>query len=118
MTPSRKELLRAYREAPPPPGVWLITCTVTGRALMGSADDARGALNRMRMELLTGSLPNRELLADWKAHGEEGFTFEILDTIKRPSPPDPRAVQAELAALESLWRERQPRAEAYDLHGR
>jgi len=118
MKPSRKDLVQAYREAPPPPGVWLITCTATDRALLGSSDDARGALNRMRMELTTGILPNRELLADWRTHGDQSFTFEILDTIKRPSPPDPRAVRKELATLESLWRERHPRAEAYNLHGR
>ena len=118
MKPSHRELSRAYRESPPPPGVWLIRCTTSGRSLMGSADDARGALNRMRMELETGTLPNCELLADWQAGKGSDFSFEIIDTLKRASPPDPAGQARELAALESLWREHYPRAETYNLKGR
>ena len=41
----------------------------------------------MRMELLTGSLPNRELLADWKAHGEEGLPLK--SSTRSSAPPRP-----------------------------
>ena len=114
---TRKELARAYRENPPPPGVWSVHCLGSGRRLLGASLDARGSLNRMRMELETGVMPNAALLADWRSHGPEQFVFETLDTLK-PDPLTATRIADDLKELEDLWRERFPAAERYDLSAR
>ena len=94
----RKEALRAYKENPPPMGVFAVRNIVDGKAFVGSAPNLPGRLNRERFDLEMGSHRDREMQADWDRLGEEGFTFEALDTLE-PSD-DPAADTAEeLATL-------------------
>ncbi|QRN95211.1 GIY-YIG nuclease family protein [Archangium violaceum] len=102
---SRAELKRAYKEKPPPMGVFIIRNRANGKVLVGSALNMPGALNRARFELDRGMSRNLELQEDWRRHGPDSFTFEQLDVLKPPEEPgaDPKE---ELRVLESLWLER------------
>jgi hypothetical protein len=105
-TSRRSELKRAFREKPPPAGVFAVRCKASGRICIGSALNAQGAINRIQFELkqrmhrtFTG------LQEEFDRCGAEGFTFEVLDVL--PPSEDPSAdSKDELAVLEALWRER------------
>lgn len=105
--PSRRaELKRAYKEKPPPMGVYAVRNRANGKVLVGSALNLQGMINRIRFELATGihrTYP--PLQEDWNRHGADSFSFEILDVL--PPPEEPGAdLKEELRVLESLWLER------------
>jgi len=109
---TRKELIRAYKEAPRPMGVYRVRNTANGKSLIGSWRDVRARLNRQKAELKLGIHKNAELLADWRNYGPDAFVFEILDTLEPQDDPyyDPRE---DLQVLEALWLEKlQPYGDA------
>ena len=108
----RDELKQAYKENPPPMGVFAIRNRANGKVLLGSSLNVQGSLNRARFDLTRGAHRVRELQEDWNRHGADSFTFEVLDVLKPSEEPgaDPKS---ELEVLEALWHERlQPYGEA------
>lgn len=101
----RKELIRAYREAPREMGVFRVHCPATGRAVIGASRDLPSMLNRQRAQLSLSSHPDRALQADWDALGAEAFVFEVLDTLPAKDDPDYDPAD-DLAELARLWQER------------
>ena len=100
MAETRAELRRRFKEEGRPMGVFALRNAVNGKVLVGASPNLPGAENATRFQLKLGSHRNRALQADWKAHGEAAFTWEVLDELK----PEPGAdVQEELDALERLW---------------
>ncbi|HST57516.1 MAG TPA: GIY-YIG nuclease family protein [Longimicrobium sp.] len=99
-TESRADLRRRYKEEGRPMGVYAFRNAVNGRMLIGASQNLPGAQNSLRFQLRMGSHRNRELQADWKAHGEASFTWDVLDELKLEPGADARA---ELDALERLW---------------
>ncbi|WP_233261746.1 GIY-YIG nuclease family protein [Vitiosangium sp. GDMCC 1.1324] len=102
---SRAELKRAYKEKPPPMGVFAIRNLANGKVLVGSGLNLPGALNRVRFELSCGMHRNRALQEDWQRLGADSFSFEQLDVL--PPTEEPREdPKEELRVLESLWLDR------------
>jgi hypothetical protein len=102
---NRAELKRAYKEKPPPMGVFAVRNRANGKVLVGSSVNVPGALNRIRFELTTGMGRFPALLEDWKRHGADSFSFEVLDVL--PPTEEPREdPKEELRVLEELWLER------------
>ena len=101
----RKELVRAYRDAPRPMGVFRVCCAATGRSLLQASPDLPSALNRQRAQLSLGGHPDKALQADWERYGAEGFVFEVLDSLAPKDDPayDPAS---DLEALLEMWRDR------------
>ena len=102
---SRSEMKRAYKEKPPPMGVFAVRNRANGKVLVGSSLNVPGALNRIRFELTTGMPRIPALLEDWKRHGADNFSFEVLDVLTPPEEPGVD-LKEELRVLESLWLER------------
>ena len=99
-TESRADLRRRYKEEGRPMGVYAFRNAANGKVLVGASQNLPGAENALRFQLKLGSHRNRELQADWKAHGEASFAWEVLDELR----PEPGAdARAELDALERLW---------------
>jgi len=102
----RAELKQAYKEKPPPMGVFIVRNRANGKVLVGSGLNLPGMLNRIRFELSTGihrTCP--ALQEDWNRYGADSFSFEVLDVL--PPTEEPRAdPKEELRVLESLWLER------------
>jgi hypothetical protein len=99
-------LKQAYKEKPPPVGVFAIRNRANGKVLVGSSLNVSGALNRARFELTQGIHRTYPALQeDWNRHGADSFSFEVLDVLPPSEDPgvDPRE---ELRVLESLWLER------------
>ena len=77
----RKALIREYKANRRPMGVFQVRNTLSGKVLLGSTADLPSMLNRQRAQLQMGAHPNRDLQADWRAHGPGAFAFEVLDTL-------------------------------------
>jgi hypothetical protein len=105
MAPTRRELIDAYKQNPPPMGIFQIRHVASGRIFVVSARNLQGIMNSHRFQLRYGSHPNKRLQADWQASGSDGFAFEELD---RLAPVDAAGKDAgtHLADLESLWVEK------------
>lgn len=99
----RKSLIRQYKEARRPMGVFQVRNTRTGRVFVGSSIDLPSILNRLRSQLRLGGHPDRALQEDWRSMGDDAFAFEVLDTLAPPDEPtyDPTD---DLRTLEGLWR--------------
>jgi len=102
---TRKDKIRAYREAPKQVGVYRVHNSVNGKSLIGASQDVRARLNRHLAELKLNTHPNAALLRDWQTYGKDAFRFEVLDTIQplQDRNYDPRE---DLKVLEALWLEK------------
>lgn len=100
----RKKLLKKqYRETPKDMGVYWLHNSVNNRSLLAASCDMKSALNRHQAELRMGTHLNRELQADWQAHGGGAFVCEYLEVLKPLDQPgyDP---EEDLQELLALWR--------------
>jgi Uncharacterized protein conserved in bacteria len=97
----RKELNLQYKETGTEAGVFAIRNTVNGKRFVQGAYDLK-KMNGKRFELQTGSSPLRELQSDWNLHGEQAFTFEILEKVDR-SKLEGRDIKQVVEELEAKW---------------
>ena len=98
----RKEIIRKYKENPPPAGIFRITNNVNGKILIGKGLNVQGKINSNLAQLKFGGHRNKELQKDWNRYGPEVFSFEVLDYLKEDAAHPERHAD-ELAALEELW---------------
>jgi len=104
--PSRKDLVRACKEAPVQAGLWLIRNLRNGKVLLGAAANVPSRLNRHRFALQTRSHECRELQADWDALGPDAFLFECAELLKRPEDNPFFDVAGALKDMEAAWIQR------------
>ena len=104
----RRQLRAQYEARRPEAGVYLLRNTTTGRILVASAVDLRGARNRLAFGQETNStgVLDRRLVADAREFGMAAFAFEVLDVLPMRLEMTPDEVQRDLRALEDLWREK------------
>ncbi|WP_437737212.1 metalloregulator ArsR/SmtB family transcription factor [Sorangium sp. So ce1335] len=102
---TRKELKRQYLETPKQAGIFQIKNKVNGKVLLGSSTNLHGPLNKHRFMLSNGMHMNRELQGDWKQHGPDAFTFEVLEVVRQKDEPG-FSVSDELTLLEQIWLEK------------
>ncbi|NMM78588.1 GIY-YIG nuclease family protein [Acidovorax sp. SRB_24] len=97
-------LVRQYKEARPPAGVFILRNQVNGRVYVDGSLHLEGLMNRHRFELNLRSHRNKPLQKDWIEFGAAQFSFEVIDRIKERDDPlfD---YAAELQHLLALWRE-------------
>jgi hypothetical protein len=100
----RQALKKEYLETKTRAGVYAIRNHLTGRALVAGSANVQGSLNRHLFELRYGTHRDAQLAQDWKAYGECGFSFEVLDMVKHSDDPAFNAAE-ELAQLTALWRQ-------------
>jgi hypothetical protein len=103
---NRKSLIRAYKEARRPMGVYRIRNTRDERSLIGRSVDLPAILNRERVSLRFGMHSNAKLQADWNAHGPDAFVFEVLDTLEAPKDQPDYDPTDDLRVLEAMWLDR------------
>ena len=78
----RKAAVSAYKERKPVAGIYALRCTATGQCWVGRAPDVATIENRLRFALKTASTPHRSLQAAARAHGADGFAFEIVERLR------------------------------------
>ena len=89
-TTDKKAAIAAYKERKPAAGIYALRCTATGECWVGRASDLSTIRNRVDFMLRQASTPHRELAAAIRAHGPEGFTFEVLEQLKDDLSPSER----------------------------
>lgn len=104
----RHELREEARQHPPEAGVYAIRNTRTGRVLVASTLNLPGMRNRFEFARTTGTAGaiDGRLAADVREHGIEVLELDVLDVVEVRPDTDPAELRVELAALESLWREK------------
>lgn len=101
----KKTLIREYKEAKQPAGVFAVKNTLSGRVLLGVSPNVPGMQNRQRFQLRSGGHPDTELQKDYNELGAEAFSFETLDLLDQPEEPgyDP---SEDLKVLLEIWLEK------------
>jgi len=98
---SRKEAIRQFKELKPRAGVYAIRCTPSGHVWVGPSKNLGAAKNGLWFGLRAGLHRETTLQAEWNAHGEESFAYEILDTLD--DDVHPLNVVALLKEMKSAW---------------
>ena len=80
-TVRRKDLIREYKEKKPRPGIFAVRCAATGENWIGSSRNLDTQKNGIWFQLRSGSYVNAELMAAWKTHGEDAFSFDELEVV-------------------------------------
>lgn len=101
------ELKLAYKLNPPSMGIFAVRHVGTDKAMIGGSRNVSGILNRHRFDLKLGKHSNRALQGDWRASGEPGFAFEVLELVKPREDPD-FDCDAALAEALQRWQQKFP----------
>jgi hypothetical protein len=78
---TRKAAVAAYKERKAEPGIYAVRCAASGQAWVGGAPDLATIWNRVSFTLRQGVSMAVSLQAAWRAHGADGFSFEVLETL-------------------------------------
>src|SRR5262245_54871175 len=113
MNNRKKELKKEYKQTHTPMGVYQIRNLINDKVLVGAALNLPGILTSKRLQLRSGSNPNKKLQAEWNEFGGENFAFEVLDEITATNGVG-YDYRADLVALEELWLEK---LQPYDERG-
>ncbi len=99
----RKDLVREYKEKKARPGIFAVRCAATGEAWIGSSRNLDTQKNGIWFQLRSGSYVNVELLAAWKADGEDAFSFDEIEAVEDDNP---QMVDLLLKDRAAHWREK------------
>jgi hypothetical protein len=82
----RKEAARQFKERKLSPGIYAMRCSATGRIWVDSSPNLDAAQNSQFFQLRQRLHRNKELQAEWNAHGEASFRFEVLENLPEDTP--------------------------------
>jgi hypothetical protein len=83
----RKELQQQYAERKPSVGVFAVQCAATGETWVAWSRSLDKRKNGIWFELRAGGGHGvTEIYPSWKAHGEDAFSYEILEELKEDNP--------------------------------
>ena len=99
---TKKELKNIYKEKKFKIGVFQIRNIQNNKILISSSTDLDAIWNRHKFQLDFGSHFNKELQKDFNEVGEEGFSFDILDSLK-PKEDVKYDYTDDLKILEEMW---------------
>lgn len=99
----KKELKQLYKETPIEAGVYKIENKQNGKVFIASTRNIK-TLNGVKFMLNKGGHVNRELAKEWQALGEESFTVEVIEILKKKNDPYFNEKE-ELKKLEEKWLE-------------
>jgi len=78
---TRKEIKEEYKLKKFRMGVYQIKNKLNQKIFIGSSPDLDAKWNSQKFQLNAGLHPNFELQKDWTEHGEQNFTYEILELL-------------------------------------
>lgn len=106
ITTKRKELKEKFKQMKPDMGIFAIRANHVDKCYIEGATDLRSRINRTKFQLEFGNFPNEELQKDWKEHGEDNFTIEILEKLKYDEDETKTDYNDDLALLKMVWEEK------------
>ena len=98
----REELQRQYAERKQPTGVFALRNSASGEVWVGHSKNLDVQKNGLWGRLKNGMCFNEDVQASWNKHGEDAFSYEILEHIEET---DPHALQRLLPERAAEWRE-------------
>ena len=101
----KKEMKRQYKATPTPMGIFQIRNLVNGKIFVGSSMNLPGRKNRFDLDFAMGTVMDHVLLNDFKEHGKDNFTFEVIDRLE-PKEGTGYDYSVDLKTLEELWIEK------------
>ena len=84
---SRREAIKEYKARKPQRGAFAVRSTVSGQVWVGASPSLGSAQNSIWFALRIGSHHDKLLQAEWHAHGEHSFTYEIVETLDEDVTP-------------------------------
>ncbi len=102
----KKELKQQYKMMKPAMGIFTIRSKSSDKCYLEATPNLTGAINGAKFKLEAGVHVNRELQKDWNEYGENGFTFEVLETLEPDRDETKTSYQEELKILQMLWEEK------------
>jgi hypothetical protein len=84
---ARKQAVADYKSLKPRQGVFAVRCAPTGHAWVGASRNLDATRNGIWFVLRIGSHRDAALQADWQAHGEEAFRFDVLEELDADVSP-------------------------------
>ena len=109
----KKELIRAFKEAPKSQGVFAVRCAPSGEVWVSASPNLEKQQTGLWFSLRMGGNPNKAMQAAWKAHGEAAFSFEVLEALKVEDDAPAYVIQAKLKDREAHWRQALGAARAF-----
>ncbi len=97
----RKELLQQFSERPPQNGVFALKNSATGETWIGVSRNLDTQVNGLRVRLRSNQLVNKDVQASWNAHGEEAFSYEVIE---RFAETDPHVIDLKRTERAEHWR--------------
>ncbi len=101
---ARKAAIAAYKERKVAGGIYLVRCKASGEVWVGQWPDIESIKTRIWFTLRQGVTPHKELLESWRQHGEEQFSFEVLEKLEDEQSSYIRS--SKLKERASYWREK------------
>gem|GEM_PF-124491 len=102
---NRKEISRQYKAAIQPMGVYRIKNSANGKIFVASSKQVDKICNRELFQLRNGLHLNKEMQQDFNQHGEQNFTFEVLEYLE-PDKEQGYDYSFDLKTLEEKWLEK------------
>lgn len=90
----------------PDMGIFAIRSKRSRKCFLETSQNIHGKINSVVFQLNAGSHPCRELQKEWKEHGEDGFTVEVLETLKYDKDETKTDYKDELEILKFVWEEK------------
>ena len=98
----KKAAVAAYKERKIIAGIYAVRCGPSAQIWVGQAPNVDTIRNRIWSGLRLGGDPHPDLRSAWASHGEDSFSFEVLERLDEEELPYIRnAILKERAAY---WR--------------
>jgi hypothetical protein len=78
----RKAAVAAYKEQKTAAGIYAVRCVPSGACWVGRAPNLSTIQNRLWFSLRQGGNPHRSMQEAWRTHGQDAFTFEVVEPIE------------------------------------
>ena len=82
----KKRAIRQYKERKPLVGVFAVRCAAGGQVWVGFSRNLDATRNSVWFSLSSGVHRDRALQEEWNAHGELGFSYEVLEKFEDDVP--------------------------------
>ncbi len=101
---NKKEMIAEYKNRKPPRGAYVLRFTDDGPGFVDAVPDLDAARNGLLFALRINAHRNKELQAEWDAHGEAAFRYEVLEKLEDDLAP--MAWRDQLKDLKKKWVEK------------
>jgi hypothetical protein len=78
---NRKEAIAEFKNRKTPRGAYVLRFSENGPAFVDAVPDLDAAKNGLLFTLRNGLHTNKALQAEWNAHGEQAFRYEVLEKL-------------------------------------